>query len=277
MNIQQAKYHLKRIQTIIDLHEGDLTSLDRDIVLDDIRKLYELILYSENKTVKDRLPSSRKPDPETNDIPESTETKGVPAAARTSSSQTIYTPPSSGNETPEEPKIFVPETRPQPDIRPSRDLPEGNHRPTETMTEEKQDPEPVSVIEPKSPPSAPEEKTESPFEEISASAAEYPPNTFPELFDVKTTGDLSERLGNSKIENLNQILAINDKILYINRLYNGEAIPFQDSLKKFESFYTFEEAKSYATEELVEQYQWTDKENADIARQFIKQVKRLYD
>ena len=46
MNIKQAKYHLKRIQTIIDLQDQDLSELDRNILLEDIKKLYEIILFT---------------------------------------------------------------------------------------------------------------------------------------------------------------------------------------------------------------------------------------
>jgi|GEM_PF-3111174 len=277
MNIKQAKYHLKRIQTIIDLQDQDLSELDRNILLEDIKKLYEIILFT----------GEAKADPKE---------EGQPAEKKVQSNSEPTPPIREKNTVPsaDAPKVFIPSPSPEKKPTPaSAEPPVTTKQPESNPSHfsESTEPTPDSVY-PSPQPSVPEPPREQPAIPSSSISTEYSESNgrqneavvlekqitkqYPELFDFRSNDDLSEKLGNSKVDQLNRILAINDKILYINHLFGGEAIPFQESLKKFESFYTYEEAKSFASQELVEQYHWTDQNKKDTVRQFMKQVRRLY-
>lgn len=297
MQTKKAKYHLKRIQTILSLHEDSLSRLDRDILLEDIRQLYDLVLNHED-----------------------TQEIKVPEADR---DHTYVAPRPVVKE-----KAIQEEETEEPTITPQNDEVQTSSSEPEQMLEQEQIPEPEElpepeqqeeVNEPSHPISDPIESTDTPatvtyekkseehdhgnngpseymqhgsVEKMNGSSEVHTSNQpeqekyeevmvqetkgYPELFDFLSTSDLSDRLANTKIEHLNKILTINDKILFINHLFHGEAIPFQESLKKFESFYTYEEAKKYASEELVESYTWTEGEKKATVQQFMRQVKRLY-
>lgn len=285
MNIKQAKYHLKRIQTILDLQDGTLTELDRNILLEDIKKLYELIIFtggsssvSPEKSAEKEISKSSAVLPAT--APEIDETPASPIG------KTVTPSPA-----PEKPEIKTEEKELRPVSEEIPATPKEKPAPAPSYSSVPSEPTPDTAYNPPQP-SVADVPAEQPIAQASPSPAEHSPSNgrqsetavlthenehqYPELFDFHSTDELSEKLGNSKVDQLNRILAINDKILYINHLFGGEAIPFQDSLKKFESFYTYEEAKSYASQELVEKYQWTDQNRRDTVRQFMKQVRRLY-
>lgn len=288
MQTKKAKYHLKRIETILSLHEDSLSRLDRDILLEDIRQLYDLVLNHED-TMPSKAPETPrdhtyvKPEP---DIEEPTNQDPSPIAQDPESQEPT-------------PQVNTPEPdNPSPSSEP--DKVDDDEKPKETgqdTTEPEQPPATVTYEEKSEAPHPSfNETTEHPAssssEKMNGSSATSTSNQsepeeyenvlvqengkYSDLFDFPTTSDLSDQLANTKIDHLNKILTINDKILYINHLFNGEAIPFQESLKKFEGFYTYEEAKKYASEELVELYNWTADEKKETIKQFMRQVKRLY-
>lgn len=289
MQTKKAKYHLERIKTILHLHDDGLSALDRDILLEDIRHLYDAVLNSGQnhpsqkpsmprdhtyvaeapkpieqvplpnieKAVQQNNPDRSTPvDEEVSASNKRTETASPPDNIKTIPPS--ETPVDSDEHTPatvtyEQPGSIISPHPESEDTSPSsvRTV-NGQSTDTGNQTSEKEKENEVSVQEP------------------------LPQQDFSELFDFQSTLDLSDKLASSKIEHLNKILTINDKILFINHLFKGEAIPFQESLQKFESFYTYEEAKKYASEELVEPYDWTADSKKETIRQFMRQVKRLY-
>lgn len=288
MQTKKAKYHLKRIETILNLHEDKLSPMDRDILLDDIRQLYDLILFA-----NDAQPNGEVHSAAATHQPTASPTPSIPPEPSNDSNVPKNQPNPPTKEPFVDSKIQQNENaqpapgNPQSERLESPPPEEPTHTPTTVTYEEsvKQpdgenapgrpaQPYPESSI----PDYAPNENgaTEQVHEEDEEVLVETE-TEYPELFDFTFSSDLSDRLANSKIENLNRILTINDKILYINHLFGGEAIPFQESIKKFENFYTYDEAKSYASRELVEMYNWTHPEKADTVRQFMRQVKRLYN
>lgn len=269
MDIQQAKYHLKRIQAIIDLQSQGLSELDRNILLEDIKNLYEIVVFAGAKE-NDPKESTFHTNSTTPVTQEEPELPSRPASSRPDEShfsEAFSTPKTDETPKPKENLVSSETTPPSP----TSPLPITDN-PVEPIREEHTIDTADHQLQEKSiqnnPPAFDQNETITKEPEVTES--------YPELFDFKATDDLSEKLGNSKVEQLNHILAINDKILYINHLFGGEAIPFQESLKKFESFYTYEEAKSFATKELVEKYHWTDPARMETVKQFMKQVRRLY-
>lgn len=297
MQTKKAKYHLKRIETILNLHEDSLSSLDRDILLEDIRHLYDLVLNAEtahplqestaprdHAVVQPERPAVVPPESDPQSRPETVSYKDENTPSPSNDQNKLDAQP---KESPvSTPPGGIPMTTSSEEPVVPRDHP---HTPTTVTFEEstrvrqeyrEQTPDRTdSPISPKTMNGRTETTPAHLAEEDShvETLTEEAQQSYPDLFDFPVSSDLSDRLGNSKIEHLNRILTINDKILFINHLFGGEAIPFQESLKKFEGFYTYEEAIQYASRDLVVQYQWTDADKYDTVRQFMKQVKRLYN
>ncbi|GAA5221477.1 hypothetical protein [Membranihabitans marinus] len=382
MDLNKAKYHLKRIDTLLNLHPDGLTPLDRDIILEDIRRLYdEFIEWPKQSNSPSAKPVSQ---PEESSLP-----KGQPSTANETKSNNIYSTPaveipdhsqiqqpaspsptvaSQPTSSPLPHRVETPNVQTPPPHSPNTQTPTV-HRPAaqaptsyqyssvpvnnneinrvspsqqDTVEEIKpsqpstqqpvnqqvppqynpapQTPAAQGINTPPSPlqyreteaqgtqsgseiqPSpeveqyprtqyvtTPQHKEETPSSNRGQDQVYHRETTtsqhssttvdnsqFSELFDVQMDSDLSGRLGNAKIENLNSVLGINDKILYINQLFGGEAIPFQEALKKFQSFYTYAEAKEFAISELVEDFHWSKPEKKAIVNAFMKQVRRLY-
>ena len=277
MHTKKAKYHLKRIETILDLHEGNLSAMDRDIILEDIRHLYDLVLFAnethpEHKThtAQDKTFVAPVPTPIIKATPE--HTSPVERPEPTPSPVAEVTAPVEDAEEPSrhtathashEEAVHTPTTI---------TYEESSAKPETSYSEQVYDKNPSVHSSNGSADNTSSGQLREEEEEVMV----HEQLSYPELFDFAFSTDLSDRLSNTKIDNLNRILTINDKILFINHLFGGEAIPFQDTLKKFESFYTYDEAKQYASSELVVNYNWTSNDKFDTVRQFMRQVKRLY-
>lgn len=86
----------------------------------------------------------------------------------------------------------------------------------------------------------------------------------------KTLGD---KLNKLPIKNLKTEVGINMKFLFINDLFKGENIPYNEALEKLDSFQHFEEAKSYL-EPIKQKMNWDDENPSVIA--FFELVERRY-
>src|SRR5680860_829554 len=105
MQTKKAKYHLKRIETIINLHEDSISRLDRDILLEDIRHLYDLVLNADNAH-PDKEPDT--PRDQTYVKPAEIPVYKEPTQQNTSNNQSNEA--NSGSpESPEKPEIKIPE------------------------------------------------------------------------------------------------------------------------------------------------------------------------
>ncbi|MFP5471133.1 MAG: hypothetical protein ACLGGV_06020 [Bacteroidia bacterium] len=86
----------------------------------------------------------------------------------------------------------------------------------------------------------------------------------------KTLGD---KLNKLPIKNLKTEIGINLKFLFINDLFKGENVPYNEALDKLDSFQHFEEAKSYL-EPIKQKMNW-DEENPSVIA-FFELVERRY-
>lgn len=296
MQTKKAKLHLKRIETILNLHEDGLTRLDKDILLEDIRHLYDLVLDADVAHPVIEMPPARDHTyVEQIDTVDFFDKKGSqqgqpdhsPKVQQLRSDIHIKDEIEVKAENEVEAEV---EAENEVEVEAEAEtfnIPSATvHTPTTVAYEEKQDEHRPPIRETPYVNSRHDENTNGRSEQAAKVQAQkqdhadvmiHESPVHPELFDFPYSSDLSDRLANTKIEHLNEVLTINDKILYINHLFGGEAIPFQESLKKFEGFYTYEEAKKYASQELVDIYKWTNSDKFDTVRQFMRQVKRLYN
>ncbi len=98
-----------------------------------------------------------------------------------------------------------------------------------------------------------------------------------ELFEYKEAKEISEKLSQSKIKDLNKAMGINDKLHYINELFGKDNKAFDQAITALNGLNSFEEAKVFISEKVALKYDWTNKQKKKKAMEFIKLVRRRYD
>lgn len=101
-------------------------------------------------------------------------------------------------------------------------------------------------------------------------------NDYEELFMFKAAADLSQKLSETPLKNLNKALGLNEKFLYINELFSGDVSKFQASVKILNEGKSFSTARSHIESELIEQFGWMKKQKKSLAMDFVKLVRRRY-
>ncbi len=142
---------------------------------------------------------------------------------------------------------------------------------------------PFAQVFQEKPKPAPDFPTSVPVEQpplSSAPPAEEDPETpdYDNLFGQENSKskELIDHLGESPIDDLKNAFSINDKIWYINELFNKNNEAFEDAIWKLNNLRNFEEAKKFILGELVRQYNWEDKNKLRAAKKFNKIIKRRY-
>ncbi len=95
------------------------------------------------------------------------------------------------------------------------------------------------------------------------------------LFEQKAAADLSEKLSTSPINDLTKAIALNDKLLYSNQLFEGALVTFNEVIRRLNGMSYFQEAESYLIE-LATKHNWAAEQNQEVAKTFIKLVRRRF-
>ncbi len=226
MDVQKANTLLRKINSLyksIDPEKGQITAIERDLMLSYIRQFYELFMDTapqESVTDTDgKRTFSRPSEPEVPSTPERPYRKP----------RIIEIPESLKNL--EQEAAPSRKTAPDPPIKPADE-------------------------QPAAPPPTPNQEMEA-------------------LFSFSQAQELSEKLSEQPIGNLNKALAINDRLLYMNELFGRDMQSLTESLGILDQYTSMEEAKGFLVS-LAEQYDWTDENRKDTAKDFIKLVRRRY-
>jgi hypothetical protein len=243
MDLQQAKVLLKKINTLHDsmsLDNGPIASIERDLMLSYIRQLYEAYqdLSSNGKVM-------------------SSSSSASPKTAASGPELEIVPPPREKEVSPEPPP--------------------RKYTPPKIIEIPEPTPEPVKVSTPPPPPprkttTAPPPVATTPRTSSSAGSSN---SKIRALFDQKEARELSERLSLQPLNDLTKGLSINDRLLYTNDLFNKNTNSFNDALRILNAKDSMEAARAYL-EELAAEYSWTDEEKADVAKDFIKHIRRRF-
>jgi len=98
-----------------------------------------------------------------------------------------------------------------------------------------------------------------------------------ELFEVSTNArELSEKLGQTKIRDLNNAMGLNERIFTVNELFGADNSLYRNVIRDLNNLTSFEEAKAYLSTNVAEKYNWTHKSKRNKAKNFIKLVRRRY-
>ncbi len=249
MDLQQTKILLEKINALhksISLDEGAIAGIERDLMLSYIRQLYESFLDVEatagtgkkaKPTATTTTKSARGPELE---IVERESTPEPPKKQ--------YTPPRI---------IEIPDSIREMDQPASKATP-----PPPPPPKHKPEPEPQVKATP--------EPTPEPAAKNTASNPKIE-----SLFKIGATKELSDKLSQQPISDLNKAMAINDRLLFVNDLFDKNKNAMDNALRLLNQFSSMTEAKSLLVN-LANQYDWTDEEKAETAQSFIKLVQRRY-
>jgi len=214
-----------------------LHQIDKDLLLEKTRSLYEQIIALENVPREEKM--SGQPSAQENDIPaveETDETVVVEENERTPEIQTE-----------ENQEILVAEPEETVGEPEKEGIPLMEEKAIERMAE----------VEPT------EEKTEEPV---------VLPKTTLDLFSEspETLGDtltpaekpvVADNLQMNSINDLREAIGINDKFLFINELFNGDLERYNKVIDELNGFSGLSGAQTYLTE-LQVQYQWAEEGRA---------------
>ncbi len=249
---------ISKIQSIIG-DEGSISRLEKDLVKDYLRELYDLT---------DALPltgmaiQTKRTAPEIEPAPMPkviATTPHSPEASRPSTITSLPVKEESESSMPDIPNPFrVPE--PAETLVPGEPyLPNGKGE----------------HIQPETRSPGSEDRNTSPVPQ--AFLSEIPvPVKYESLFDARQAKDLSDKLSRSPVADLNRAFSINDRLLVVTDLFAGDQQKFQETIDILNSKYSFDEARSYLTRYIIDRYDWLNEEKSERAREFIKLVERRY-
>lgn len=97
-----------------------------------------------------------------------------------------------------------------------------------------------------------------------------------EVFNLPEATDFAEKLSQAPIKDLTKAFSINDRLLSVQELFNGDNDLFNATLKKLNTFDSFDEAKKYLASSIASKNKWASKGKKGKAKTFIKTVRRRY-
>lgn len=156
------------------------------------------------------------------------------------------------------PKPAVAEPAPPPEEKPAPAPP-----PPPVISEAIKAAEPLPVVKPQAP---------------AAPAPSFPaaPPDAEALFEQKQAVELSEKLSELPIPDLRKAVGLNDKLLLTRELFGEDNAAFEKALETLNGFSSMDQAKAYLLDHCVMRYRWTDKKRLEVAKKFIKLVRRRY-
>jgi hypothetical protein len=148
------------------------------------------------------------------------------------------------------------ETPPPPPPPPPPAPAPTNKKPLVAEVEEEEEEEETPVIVHK--------KTEAPDEELE------------NLFEHHQARELSEKLSELPIPDLNKAMGLNERIFTINELFDGDQEAYKQAIQVLNGFHSFDDAKNYLVKEIAIRFNWAHAGKKNKAKNFIKLVRRRY-
>lgn len=247
-------HHLRNLVIIMDFQQSG-------IVLDKINSLYKSIQAGGGQIA----PIER--DLMLSYIRQLYDTALNPATGYTTPAPVVPTAPK-----PEEPPVVVaPQRKPAPPkiIEISDTLKDLASTPAPPLVKQAPPPPPPPKVEERAPQPEPQAPRHSePYKGKVSSKVEA-------LFSMEQARELSEKLGERPVNDLTKAMAINDRLLYQNDLFGKDADAMNETLKVLNKYESFDQARSLLLS-VAEQYHWADEGIVDVAKGFIKLIRRRY-
>jgi len=94
------------------------------------------------------------------------------------------------------------------------------------------------------------------------------------LFLTNAKKELSDILSSSPIEDLKKSFSINDRLQYIRLLFDGHLELFNKVISHLNEMQDFEEARNFLSDQIIDRYDWTAEHKFETAWEFIELVRR---
>lgn len=124
-------------------------------------------------------------------------------------------------------------------------------------------------------PIAEQAPAENIIQEVEAPASIQSPE-IEALFSLETGNEISDKLSMTPISDVTKAMNINEKIFTVKELFGGDKEIFDTTMNKLNGFSTYEEARSYLTEEVVEANGWLEASKSKKVKTFLKLIARKY-
>lgn len=259
MKIKKFNKILSRLNVLAESVSGSdtISSLEVDLIKKHLLDLYELTLSEDNSVVvatEEKADTFKAKYDEVFDL--STKVSSKPQQA-VWQNKTVASPPPPVEE-PKEPVVSEP-------------VKVNIEKPAEVVTSESEQQKTVHVEpvpEPIKQYSEPKQETLK----VSDISEDHE-----EIFEQESSNDLSERLSETPIADLTKSMGINERMLTINELFDGDNQSFKKALSDLNNMHSFEQAKNYISLQLIEKYNWVHPKKRKKAKIFIKLVKRRFN
>jgi hypothetical protein len=97
-----------------------------------------------------------------------------------------------------------------------------------------------------------------------------------ELFNESIVHKPGSRFENLPISDISKSMGINDRILTINDLFEGDQHAFNECIRHLNNMTSFDDAKAYLVSEVALKNEWHQPQRRNKAQSFIRLVKRRY-
>lgn len=96
------------------------------------------------------------------------------------------------------------------------------------------------------------------------------------LFEINDANDLGSRFSQLPISDIGKSMGINDKILTINDLFNGDQNLFNSVVNDLNRLSSFDKAQNYLVSGIATKNDWSNSKRKGKAEVFIKLIRRRY-
>lgn len=240
MSFSQAEILLGKIIALhksMRLDDESVSTIERDLMLDHLRKLYDIYL---NINVE----KGKKP---------ATAAAGPPPAPAVVSQPPVPPPPAPA---PPPPPVVIPPPPPVVNIPP---------RPVTPSPPPVPQPRPVVQPAAAAPPAA----------AVRPTGAFSIPSALAPLFEYRPSRELADRLGDQRVEDLSRALTINERQLYAHELFGKDHQGMLEVMGKLNQMRELDDALQLLVS-LAGRYNWVEEERVDIAKDFIRLVRRKF-
>lgn len=256
MNLTKAKILLDKINRLyksMSLDEDNVATIEKDLMRDYVKQLYDAFLQEEAAVSVPVRPKKVTPRPTYTPPPAYT----PPAPVVRKKIETIAPPPPPPPVV-EEVTASIARTPPPRIVVPPTPKVINTPPPPPPVVEST----PIAVVPPKP-------------RKVTPTTVVDPEHA--DLFEVSTnTKELSEKLGQTRISDLNNAMGLNERIFTVNELFGADNSLYRNVIRDLNNLNSYEEAKAYLSTNVAEKFNWTHKSKRNKAKNFIKLVRRRY-
>jgi hypothetical protein len=121
-----------------------------------------------------------------------------------------------------------------------------------------------------------EEEDEEEETPVVVHKGDAPDEELENLFEHHQARELSEKLSELPIPDLNKAMGLNERIFTINELFDGDQEAYKQTIQVLNGFHSFDDAKNYLVKEIAIRFNWAHGSKKNKAKNFIKLVRRRY-